>query len=169
VDEAIDALHAVIRDIRNFIFGLRPVLLEGGTLTDGLEHLATELRRGGGVDVSISVAGDDAAADLPIETVAELLALTREALSNVARHAAAAHAWVRCDADDHHVRLELADDGSGFDAASASERGHHGLANMRSRARSLGAQLEIESEPGVGTRIIVILPRRISRTTGDQP
>jgi signal transduction histidine kinase len=169
VDEAIDALHGVIRDIRNFIFGLRPVLLEGGTLTDGLEHLATELRRGGGVDVSISVAGDDAAADLPIETVAELLALTREALSNVARHAAAAHAWVRCDADDHHVRLELADDGSGFDAASASERGHHGLANMRSRARSLGAQLEIESEPGVGTRIIVTLPRRISRTTGDQP
>ena len=73
VDEAIDALHAVIRDIRNFIFGLRPVLLEGGTMTDGLEHLATELRRGGGVEVSISVVGLDAAADLPIETVAELL------------------------------------------------------------------------------------------------
>ncbi len=53
VDEAIDALHAVIRDIRNFIFGLRPVLMNGGSLADGLRDLATELRRGGGVDVEV--------------------------------------------------------------------------------------------------------------------
>src|SRR6185503_7427720 len=86
VDEAIDALHAVIRDIRNFIFGLRPVLLDGGSLADGLEHLATELRRGGGVEVAVSVS-EEGVIELPIETIAELLALTREALSNVARHA----------------------------------------------------------------------------------
>ena len=95
VDEAIDALHAVIRDIRNFIFGLRPALLESGSLTDGLGHLATELRRNGAVDVSLSVPDDAAATgDLPIEVVAELLAVTREALSNVARHAAATRASV---------------------------------------------------------------------------
>ena len=166
VDEAIDALHAVIRDIRNFIFGLRPVLLEGGSLADGLEHLATELRRSGGVDVSISVA--EHPADLPIETVAELLALAREALSNVARHAAATHAWVRYQADPRQVRLELADDGRGFDAASAGKRGHHGLANMRSRAESLGARFEVESGPGAGTRIIVTMPRRARRDSGEQ-
>ena len=168
VDEAIDALHAVIRDIRNFIFGLRPVLLEGGSLADGLEHLATELRRSGGVEVSISVAGEDQPADLPIETVAELLSLAREALSNVARHAAASHAWVRYQADPRQVRLELADDGRGFDAASAGERGHHGLANMRSRAESLGARFEVESGPGSGTRIIVTMPRRAGRAPGEQ-
>ena len=168
VDEAIDALHAVIRDIRNFIFGLRPVLLEGGSLADGLEHLATELRRSGGVEVSISVAGDDHPTDLPIETVAELLSLAREALSNVARHAAATHAWVRYQADPRQLRLELADDGRGFDAASEGERGHHGLANMRSRAESLGARFEVESGPGSGTRIIVTMPRRAGRAPGEQ-
>ena len=55
MDDAIEALHAVIRDIRNFIFGLRPVLLESGSLTDGLRHLADELRRNGGVDVAVAV------------------------------------------------------------------------------------------------------------------
>ena len=53
VDEAIDALHAVIRDIRNFIFGLRPVLLEAGTFAAGLRQLATELHRNGGVTVEV--------------------------------------------------------------------------------------------------------------------
>jgi len=167
VDEAIDALHAVIRDIRNFIFGLRPVLLEGGSLADGLQHLATEVRRGGGVEVDVSVSGDGIN-DLPIETVAELLALTREALSNIARHAAASHAWVRLDVDADTIRLELADDGRGFHASQAAERGHHGLANMRSRADALGADFGVESEAGAGTRIIVTLPRHGRRTSGDQ-
>jgi len=168
VDGAIDALHAVIRDIRNFIFGLRPVLLEGGSLAEGLQDLAIELRRSGGVDVTVSVE-DSHEADLPIEVVAELLALTREALSNVARHAAASHAWVRLKTDDSDVCLELADDGRGFDAAEAAEGGHHGVANMRSRATALGARFEIESEPGAGTRIIVTLPRSARRRSGVSP
>ena len=160
VDDAIDALHAVIRDIRNFIFGLRPVLLEGGTLADGLRHLATELHRSGGVEVTVSVEGDGRLDELPIETVAELLALTREALSNVARHAAASHASVHLEAAEETVRLELADDGRGFEAAHPAERGHHGLANMRSRADALGAVMDVTSQPGSGTRIIVTLPHR---------
>jgi signal transduction histidine kinase len=163
VDDAIDALHAVIRDIRNFIFGLRPVLLEGGSLADGLEQLATELRRSGGVEVTVTT---DDAGDLPIETVAELLSLTREGLSNVARHAEATVASVRLEADEDALRLELADDGSGFDPALAPEQGHHGLANMRSRADALGASLDVDSAPGRGTRIIVTLARPASDRNG---
>ena len=158
VDEAIDALHAVIRDIRNFIFGLRPVLLESGDLGEGLEHLAKELRRSGGVVVTVDV--DDPTADLsrlPIETVAELLAITREALSNVARHARATRCEVRLASTRDELRLEVRDDGSGFDASAATERGHHGLANMRVRAGALGGKLEIRSTETAGTRIIVTL------------
>jgi signal transduction histidine kinase len=164
VDEAIDALHAVIRDIRNFIFGLRPVLLEGGSLSDGLEHLGVELRRSGGVDVTISVPEDGLVSELPIEVVAELLALTREALSNVARHATAERASVTLIADPREIRLELADDGRGFEPGTPSPRGHQGLENMRSRAQAIGASLEVQSAPGAGTRIIVALPRA---TRGD--
>ena len=167
VDTAIDALHAVIRDIRNFIFGLRPVLLEGGSLADGINHLAAELRRGG-VEVSVTLPEDDAIEDLPIEIVAELLALGREALSNIARHAAAEHASVALGADDGQIRLELNDDGRGFDAGQEPERGHHGLDNMRARARAMGALLEVASAPGSGTRIIVTVPRGAGRSIGGQ-
>ena len=168
VDEAIDALHAVIRDIRNFIFGLRPVLLESGSLTDGLRHLATELHRNGGVDVSISIA-DEADGDLlPIEVVAELLAVTREALSNIARHASATHASVVLASTSDEIRLELADDGRGFDAARVPERGHRGLANMRARIDALGGSFEVGSSPDNGTRIIISLRQAANAGRVDQ-
>jgi signal transduction histidine kinase len=156
VDEAIDTLHAVIRDIRNFIFGLRPVLLESGDIRAGLGHLATELRRNGSVEVEVDVR-DDAGLlpTLPIETVAELLAVVREALSNIARHARATACRVRLHVDERRLRLEIADDGLGFDTQGDAVRGHHGLANMRARAESMGARFEVHSAPSGGTRIIV--------------
>ncbi|MDQ2674347.1 MAG: GAF domain-containing sensor histidine kinase [Chloroflexota bacterium] len=160
VDDAIDALNAVIRDVRNFIFGLRPVLLESGDLADGLRHLATELRRNGGVAVAVDVTGSDpeTLAALPLETVAELLAITREALSNVARHADATTCHVALSSETGSLRLEIADDGRGFDGRRDAERGHHGLANMRARASALGADYEIASGPDGGTRMILTLP-----------
>jgi signal transduction histidine kinase len=170
VDEAIDALHAVIRDIRNFIFGLRPVLLETGSLVEGLEHLANELRRSGGVEVSVVSSAQPADVDaLPIETVAELLAVTREALSNTARHASATRASVELAHADGGLRLMLADDGRGFDATRAADRGHHGLANMRARVEGLGGRFDVVSAASAGTRIIIALPHppRPTETTDD--
>jgi len=159
VDSAIDALHAVIRDIRNFIFGLRPVLLEAGSLPDGIRHLATELRRNGGVEVEVAVSDDSELIEtLPIEFVAELLAVTREALSNIARHASANHAGVRLDAGPESLSLEITDDGRGFRGGPTPERGHHGLANIRARCEALGGSFAIESGPGRGTRIILTIP-----------
>jgi signal transduction histidine kinase len=167
VDEAVEALNAVIRDIRNFIFGLRPVLLESGSLTDGVEHLATELRRNGGVAVTVAIDDpDQRLASLPIETVAELLAVVRETLSNIARHARAGATTVTLSTANGRLRLEIADDGRGFDAGRGAERGHHGLANMRARIESLGGRFEVESMPEAGTRIIVTLRTPSGPTEG---
>lgn len=156
VDDAIDALHGVIRDIRNFIFGLRPPLLDSETLLDGLEVLATELRHSTAIEVETSGVEPDA---VPLDVVAELLAVAREALANVARHSDATRAWLRVATPDGGVRLEIADDGTGFAADVAPPRGHHGLANMRARADALGGSFALESRPGDGTRIIVSVPR----------
>jgi signal transduction histidine kinase len=155
VDRAIDELHGVIRDIRNFIFGLRPALLDSGDLFDGLRALADELRRNTATD--IQVAGR-ATAGLPLDVVAELLAIAREGLANVARHSGAQRATLSVSEGDGGLRLELKDDGRGFTPGAGAARGHHGLANMRSRAAALGGTLEVDSRPGEGTRIIVSLP-----------
>ncbi len=157
VDDAIDALHAVIRDIRTFIFGLRPLLLDSGSLLDGLHALVTELRRNTAIELDIT---GEAPAGMPIETVAELLAIAREALANVARHASSAHAWIRVDTvDGAELRLEIADDGRGMPSqVGTPEHGHHGLANMRARAQAIGGRFEIGTREGGGTRIIATVP-----------
>jgi signal transduction histidine kinase len=159
VDDAIDALLAVIRDIRNFIFGLRPLLLDSGNLLDGLKALADELRRNTTTDIEIV---GEAPESLSLEVVTDLLAIAREALANVARHADATHASMRLDASDERIRLEIADDGRGF-TPGAIGGGHHGLANMRARTEALGGTLETHSSPGAGTRIIVFVPRAATR------
>lgn len=155
-DDAIDALHGVIRDIRNFIFGLRPLLLDSGSLHDGLEALATELRRNTAIDVEL---GGDEPGELPIEVTAELLAIAREALANVARHSGAQHAWISVSTAEDGVWLEIADDGRGFvPEGTAVAHGHHGLANMRARALHLRGRFVAEQREGGGARIIVRVP-----------
>ena len=156
VDEAIDALHGVIRDIRNFIFGLRPLLLDAGGLVDGLRTLAGELRRNTTTEVEIEGEEPDG---LSMEIVAEVLAIAREALANVARHSGATHASVSLSAPGNTVRLEIADDGRGLKPGAVAASGHHGLANMRKRAEVLGGTFDIRGGDGKGTRIIVAIPR----------
>jgi signal transduction histidine kinase len=161
VDDAIDALHGVIRDIRNFIFGLRPLLLASGSLLDGLRALADELRRN--TTTEIEVLGDEPDG-VVVEVVAELLAIAREALANVARHSGAGHASLRLATPDESVRLEIADDGRGIAPDADIARGHHGLPNMRARAVALGGTFDIQRGPGTsGTRIIVVIPRNGTR------
>lgn len=165
VDDAIDALHGVIRDIRNFIFGLRPLLLESGSLLGALRILGDELRRN--TTTEVEIIGDEPTG-ISIEIVAELLAIAREALANVARHSGATHTSIRIATPDESVRLEIADDGRGLKPDATIARGHNGLANMRVRAEELAGTFEIESGDNRGTRIIVVIPRSATRRGANQ-
>jgi signal transduction histidine kinase len=156
VDAAIDTLHGVIRDIRNFIFGLRPLLLDSGNLLEGLRILSDEIRRNTAINVELETDLDE---ELPVAVVAELLAIAREALANVARHSGAQHAAVGVAVEDGIVRLTVDDDGRGLTLGTVPAGGHHGLGNMRARAEALGGTFTVSSETTGGTRIIVAVPR----------
>jgi len=156
VDAAIETLHGVIRDIRNFIFGLRPLLLDSGKLLDGLQILADEMRRNTAIRITLDAELEE---ELPVSVVAELLAIAREALANVARHSGAHKAAIEVMPDDGRVRMTISDDGRGFLTGMAAAAGHHGLGNMRARAEALGGTFDLNSEPAGGTRIIVAVPR----------
>ena len=154
VERAIDSLDQSIRDIRNFIFGLRPELLEQAGLIGGLAALADEFRVNSMVDVDLDTA-EASEVELPLEQVSQLLSIAREALSNVARHSKATRGSVKVESQDGLVRLIVSDNGVGFDPETPRGPSHQGMVNMRDRADAIGGRIAVESEPEHGTRIIV--------------
>jgi two-component system, NarL family, sensor histidine kinase DevS len=153
---AVEELDRVIRDLRNYIFGLEPGVLAIRQLGPALEEMVEEFGHRGGV-VAIAEIDPDAAGAIG-QDAAEVVQLVREALSNVRRHANAA----TCRVSLHHqnedvVLLEVDDDGQGFDPA-ATEGAGRGLGNLRARAARLGGRAEIVSVPGEGTTVRVAIP-----------
>ena len=163
IDRSIDAVHVAIRDIRNFVLGLRPHLLERTDLVGGLAALAEEMRLNTMVDMEVDL--DEAlgvAATIDEGHRAQLMQITREALSNAARHSGASRARIVLNLDDDSIlRLTVEDNGRGFEVAAARGGQHQGLVNMRDRTTHMGGQIEIDSAPGAGTRIIVRVPLSI--------
>jgi signal transduction histidine kinase len=155
IERAIDSIHLSIQDIRNFIFGLRPGLLEGASLIGGLAALIEEYRHNAIVDLELELS--DSVAEPPAETTGQLLAIAGEALSNITRHSRASRATVSLANVPNQglVDLVITDNGQGFDPANVGKLGHQGLANMRERAASIGAAVTIDSGPGRGTRLAI--------------
>ena len=138
-DRAIDSIHATIRDIRNFIFGLQPELLETADLASGIRSMAAEFRGNTLIDLEVEVAED--LPDMPDDHAANILAITREGLSNIAKHSRATRAWVDLRAEDGVARLTIGDNGQGLDPAQPRHSEQHGLANLHARAETLGGTL----------------------------
>ncbi len=95
--------------------------------------------------------------DVPAETAETICRTLREALRNVELHAGARRVEVLLRREGETLRLEVADDGAGFDPA-APVPGHYGLVGMRERAAAIGATLDIVSAPGAGTRVRLLAP-----------
>lgn len=157
VGRAIDSIHLSIQDIRNFIFGLRPELLENASLVEGLAVLVEEQRNNSMIDLDLH-APEDMAQPTPSVT-SHLLAIASEALSNVVRHSRATRALVTvAPLGAATLELRIEDNGKGFTPSGSTKMGHQGLANIRDRAERIGGDLAIESEAGRGTRVTVRIP-----------
>jgi signal transduction histidine kinase len=155
LEHAVEELDRVIRDLRNYIFGLRPGILADRHLDQALTDLATELEERTGV-LMITQVDPRAAAGLG-GRAGDVVQLAREALSNVSRHAQATTCRVSLYRAQDATVLEVDDDGRGFDPARATGAGQ-GLRNLRERAERLGGRTEISSTPGAGTKVQVVIP-----------
>jgi signal transduction histidine kinase len=154
-DETLAAIAAAAQraldESRTLIGGLRsgedrPVDLAVAEAAEELAH-----RTG----ASVRVAAADGVV-LPAATRDALVRIVREGVTNAVRHAHASDITVELTTEPG-IRLSIADNGVGFDPASAS-RGGFGLTSMRERARAAGGDLECLSSPGAGTQIDVVFP-----------
>jgi signal transduction histidine kinase len=151
---AVEEIDGAIRDLRNYIFGLRPGILADRHLDNALRELAGEFQERTGV-LAITEIDAGLAAELTARA-SDVVQLTREALSNVGRHAEAATCRVTLRRIDEGALLEIDDDGVGF-APDPNGTGM-GLANLRARVEDMGGRLEITSDTGQGTTLRAMLP-----------
>jgi signal transduction histidine kinase len=153
----LDALQAELRvaiaDIRRLVHGLRPPALDEFGLVAALRSrlLAFEAASGG-VGAELRVRGDDQA--LPAAVEVAIYRIAEEALTNVARHAAANRVELTLEIGDA-VALEIVDDGRGLPGRREPGVGTH---SMRERSEELGGSFAIEPAAGGGTRVAVVIP-----------
>jgi len=154
LEATVGQVDEVIRDLRNYIFGLRPGLVADRHLTQAMQDLAEQLERQHGVACAVEV--DQAVAARLAGRAADIVQLAREALSNVGRHASAATCRLSLRGEPGFAMLEVEDDGRGFVPGEDGEG--WGLRNLEERAAALGGSLDIASAPGEGTTVRLRIP-----------
>ena len=134
---------------------LRPAALDLGIIP-GLEWLVEEFQKRSGIRCTVSVAESDFALDEDRSIV--LFRIVQESLTNVSRHASARNVQILLDHDAERIRLDVEDDGLGFDVDAARRKKTFGLLGMQERVIMLRGELRITSAPGHGTRVYVSMP-----------
>lgn len=155
IEGAVGEIDRAIRDLRNYIFGLRPGALADRQLGEALRALAAEFEERSGVVTAVEIDAHVAAELTSAAT--DILQIAREGLSNVGKHARAATCRLSLRREGGHVILEIDDDGDGFDPAHGGTG--MGLPNLRDRARALGAEFSLDAAPGRGTLLRLVLAR----------
>lgn len=148
--EAEDELRSALAELRELARGIHPAALTEQGLVRALRSMAGR----GPVPVSVDIELEDEGSTLPPAVQTALYFVAAEALTNVVKHAGAAHASITLSRRNGHATLEVRDDGrGGADAGEGS-----GLAGLADRVGALGGQLALESSPGAGTRLVVEVP-----------
>jgi len=154
LESAVEDIDHAIRDLRNYIFGLRPGILADRQLDQALKEMATDFAARSGVVTVVEVDGE--AASRLTSRAADVVQIVREALSNVGRHGAATTCRVSVERNAAGLMIEVDDDGQGFDVELT--RSGMGLQNLQERVGSLGGVFQIESTPGEGTTVRATFP-----------
>lgn len=143
-----------LAEMRALLVELRPAALAEGDMSELLHNLAGAAQVRGRLPVHVQA---EKAERLPPEVQEVIYRIAQEALNNILKHAQATEARIAYAAarapDGLQARLEVSDDGVGFDAEAGTAPGHFGLGIMRERAGAVGAGLRLESAPQQGTRV----------------
>ncbi|MBI2334028.1 MAG: GAF domain-containing sensor histidine kinase, partial [Chloroflexi bacterium] len=162
IDHAIDGLNQAIRDLRAYILDLRPRQLGNDGLMSGIKRLIAEYRANTFSEVGFMPPDSDMKELTQTQALA-LFHICQEALANAAKHAKAKSVQISLWTTDDRALMEVHDDGKGFNTEEMSSFIGHGLANMQTRARSSGGDIDITSVPGEGTTVFVWVPRGIKQ------
>jgi two-component system, NarL family, sensor histidine kinase DegS len=158
------AMREGLSEIRRFIFDLRPTMLSQRGLTGTIEHYINTYRSLFPEEISLELSR----IGLKLNEDQELTAfrILQESLQNIHRHAGSTKCWVTVRSDEKATTVRIRDNGRGFDpeAVKADTRGGSGIVGMRERAEVIGARLSVESSPGSGCEVCLVIPAATQRS-----
>ncbi|MEU0495326.1 GAF domain-containing sensor histidine kinase [Mycobacterium sp. NPDC006124] len=153
--KARELVDLTLQEARAAIGGLRPPVLDDLGLAGGLASLARSIPQ---VEIGVDLADTR----LPDHVEIAIYRIAQECLQNVVKHAHASHASLTFSVSEDTARLEIVDDGRGFDTLEnplgGDEMGGYGLLSMAERAEIVGGRLNIRSRPGAGTAVTATIP-----------
>jgi len=144
-------IRDVIRDVRATLYDLRTDVSEHQSMVTVLDLYVQRIRERSGLTIRLQA---QETGRLPLLQERELFRIAQEALANVERHARATEVTITWRCDGNTAVLEVADNGTGFPIGRAGRLDSYGIIGMRERASSIGATLDIDSTPGIGTRVL---------------
>jgi two-component system sensor histidine kinase DegS len=144
--------------VRNFIFELRPMMLDDLGLAPTVRRYADAFKEQTGLEVSVTITGHERRLEPYLEVM--LFRAIQELMGNAARHSQASMVKVSLDLGEDRIRVSVDDNGKGFDPDSVLQGTSLGLKLIRERAEMLGGSFEIDSALGKGARILFAVPAR---------
>ena len=142
---------STFQKVRNFIFELRPMMLDDLGLTPTVRRYSEAFKEQAGLDVNVTVTGNERRLEPYLEIM--LFRAVQELLGNAARHSQGSLVKVNLDLGEDRIRVSVDDNGKGFDPESLQQGTSLGLKLIRERAEMLGGNFEVDSAPGKGTRV----------------
>jgi signal transduction histidine kinase len=160
VDDLVARLVALDGDLRRIGAALAAPFEQADPLIDVLLTLTEAFATRTGIEPTTSIKGD--LTNLTDSQLTTLIAVLREALTNIRKHSRANAVTISLSGERHHVKVTVTDDGCGFDPEQemirAAQDGHIGLASIHERVRTFGGRAQIESRPGGPTVISAVIP-----------
>jgi len=149
---------STFQKVRNFIFELRPMMLDDLGLVPTVRRYADAFKEQTGLDLNVTVTGNERRLEPYLEVM--LFRAIQELLGNAARHGQGSIVKVMLDMGDERVRVSVDDNGRGFDPDVVQQGASLGLKLIRERAEMLGGTFEMDSAVGKGARIAFAVPAR---------
>ena len=153
-----EVLDQTVGSVRRIAADLRPLMLDDLGLADAAGWLVEDFARRSGIECRIDLPPAERLEALGRDTSVTIYRVLQEALTNIARHSGARHAWAVLEAAKGTLMLEIEDDGRGITLAEMAKSRSLGVKGMRERVLYLGGELEVSRAPRGGTRVRARVP-----------
>jgi signal transduction histidine kinase len=152
-----DLSRELVDSMSDIVWAINPKRDQLSDLIQRMRRFASDVLEAADIEVNFRVLPEHSDAPLHADMRRELFLIFKESINNVARHAQCSQVEIVVELKGSQLSMQIHDDGMGFRPEQGDGQGH-GLANMRERARRLGGDAAITSEPGKGTALALMVP-----------